>query len=102
MRTLAHLNSGKVRDIYELDDERLLLVASDRISAFDVVLDTPIVHKGRVLTGLSQHWFELLDTPHHLLSTDPADVPGIDDEEADLLKTMSNESAFALSWINAG
>ena len=52
------IRSGKVRDLYELDDERLLLVASDRISAFDVVLPTPIPDKGRVLTGLSRYWFD--------------------------------------------
>ena len=49
--------AGKVRDLYRLDDNRLLLVASDRISAFDVVLPTPIPDKGRVLTGLSRFWF---------------------------------------------
>ncbi len=52
-----HLGSGKVRELYGLDDERLLLVASDRISTFDVVLPTPIPDKGRVLTGLSAFWF---------------------------------------------
>ena len=75
---LKHLGSGKVRDIYEIDDARLLIVASDRISAFDVVLPNPIPDKGRVLTGLSQHWFGLLDTPHHLLSTDVGDDPQLD------------------------
>jgi phosphoribosylaminoimidazole-succinocarboxamide synthase len=78
---LKHLGSGKVREIYEVDEERLLIVASDRISAFDVVLSEPIPDKGKVLTGLSLHWFEVLDTPHHLLSADPADVPGISAEE---------------------
>ena len=53
----AFVRSGKVRDLYRLDDERLLLVASDRLSAFDVVLPTPIPDKGRVLTGLSRFWF---------------------------------------------
>jgi phosphoribosylaminoimidazole-succinocarboxamide synthase len=53
----VHLSSGKVREIYGLDQERLLLVASDRISTFDVVLPTPIPDKGRVLTGLSGFWF---------------------------------------------
>src|SRR5947209_18524653 len=52
-----HLGSGKVRELYALDDERLLLVASDRISTFDVVLPTEIPDKGRVLTGLSAFWF---------------------------------------------
>ena len=68
--TAVHLGSGKVRELYALDDERLLLVASDRISVFDVILPTEIPDKGRVLTGLSAFWFartrELV--PNHLLS----------------------------------
>jgi phosphoribosylaminoimidazole-succinocarboxamide synthase len=67
--TAVHLGSGKVRELYALDDERLLLVATDRISTFDVVLPTEIPDKGRVLTGLSAFWFartgELV--PNHLL-----------------------------------
>jgi phosphoribosylaminoimidazole-succinocarboxamide synthase len=55
--TATHVGSGKVRELYALDDERLLLVASDRISTFDVVLPTDIPDKGRVLTGLSAFWF---------------------------------------------
>ena len=51
---------GKVRDIYDVDEARLLLVASDRLSAFDVVLPTPIPDKGRLLTGLSLFWFDFL------------------------------------------
>jgi phosphoribosylaminoimidazole-succinocarboxamide synthase len=64
-----HVASGKVREIYALDDERLLLVASDRISTFDVVLPTPIPDKGRVLTGLSAFWFARTRhiVPNHLL-----------------------------------
>jgi phosphoribosylaminoimidazole-succinocarboxamide synthase len=67
---------GKVRDIYDLGD-RLLLVATDRISAFDVVLPDPIPHKGEVLTKLSLHWFELLSgiVANHLISADVADLP---------------------------
>jgi len=57
MPDAVHLGSGKVRELYALDDERLLLVASDRISAFDVVLPTAIPDKGRVLTGMSAFWF---------------------------------------------
>src|SRR4051794_19804176 len=53
----VHVGSGKVRELFELDDDRLLLVATDRISTFDVVLPTPIPEKGRVLTGLSGFWF---------------------------------------------
>ncbi|MEO7119232.1 MAG: phosphoribosylaminoimidazolesuccinocarboxamide synthase [Candidatus Limnocylindrales bacterium] len=71
------VRSGKVRDIYSIDDDRLLLVASDRLSAFDVVLPTPIPDKGRVLTGVSRYWFAQTThiVPNHLLGTDPADLP---------------------------
>ena len=72
----AFLRSGKVRDLHLLDDGRLLLVASDRISAFDVVLPTLIPDKGRVLTGLSRFWFAETSSmiPNHLLDTDPGAV----------------------------
>jgi phosphoribosylaminoimidazole-succinocarboxamide synthase len=71
----AFLRSGKVRDLYELPDGHLLLVASDRISAFDVVLPTPIPDKGRVLTGLSRFWFAQTDeiVPNHLRSVEAPD-----------------------------
>jgi phosphoribosylaminoimidazole-succinocarboxamide synthase len=70
----AFLRSGKVRDLHMLNDGRLLLVASDRISAFDVVLPNTIPDKGRVLTGLSRFWFGETESivPNHLLDTDPA------------------------------
>ena len=68
--TLWPVRRGKVRDIYDLGD-RLLMISSDRISAFDWVLPTPIPDKGRVLTQISAFWFELLQTPHHLLSLEP-------------------------------
>ena len=74
---LPHLYSGKVRDIYAVGDDQLLLVTSDRLSAFDVVLNEPILHKGRVLTAISAFWFEALGdvVGSHLLSTDVADLP---------------------------
>jgi len=70
MPEATHVASGKVREIYALDDDRLLLVASDRISTFDVILPTEIPDKGRVLTGLSGFWFTLLGglVPNHLLA----------------------------------
>jgi len=70
MSEATHLASGKVREIYALDDDRLLLVASDRISTFDVILPTEIPDKGRVLTGLSGFWFTLLHdiVPNHMLA----------------------------------
>ena len=64
---------GKVRDIYDLGDQ-LLLVSTDRVSAFDWVLPSGIPDKGRVLTQISAFWFDRLDTPNHMLSTDLADV----------------------------
>jgi phosphoribosylaminoimidazole-succinocarboxamide synthase len=71
--TAVHVASGKVREIFELEDERLLLVASDRISTFDVVLPTDIPDKGRVLTGLSAFWFARTReiVPNHLLGLRP-------------------------------
>ncbi len=75
----VHVHSGKVRDLYRLPGGHLLMVASDRISAFDFVLDTPIPDKGRILTQLSLWWFDRLTdlVPNHLVSTDvPAGVSG--------------------------
>ncbi|MGK2957812.1 MAG: phosphoribosylaminoimidazolesuccinocarboxamide synthase [Acidimicrobiales bacterium] len=74
---LPHRYSGKVRDIYEAGDGLLLMVASDRISAFDVVMDEPVPDKGRVLTAMTAFWSEHLGSvaPSHLISTDLADLP---------------------------
>jgi phosphoribosylaminoimidazole-succinocarboxamide synthase len=74
---LVHLGSGKVRELYDAGEGRLLLVASDRISAFDVVLPTPIPDKGRVLTALSLHWFALTgDIVHnHVISAKLSEFP---------------------------
>lgn len=80
MIALDHVGSGKVRDIYELDAEHLLMITSDRISAFDVVLPAPIPDKGRVLTALSEFWFDRLDTPNHFVTTSLDDVDGLGDE----------------------
>jgi phosphoribosylaminoimidazole-succinocarboxamide synthase len=80
---LIHLGSGKVRELYDAGEGQLLLVASDRISAFDVVLPTPIPQKGRVLTGLSAFWFAQTAAivPNHLLSLRLEDVPGDDHDQ---------------------
>jgi phosphoribosylaminoimidazole-succinocarboxamide synthase len=72
-----HLHSGKVRDLYELESGDLLMVATDRMSAFDWILETPIPDKGKVLTAMSLWWFEQLGVPNHIISTDvPAEVAG--------------------------
>jgi phosphoribosylaminoimidazole-succinocarboxamide synthase len=74
---LELLHRGKVRETYAVGEDRLLLVATDRLSAFDVVFDQPIPDKGRLLTALSAFWFERLASlgPTHFLSTDAADLP---------------------------
>ena len=79
---LPLLRRGKVREMYVVDDERLLMVASDRVSAFDVVMNEPIPGKGAVLTALSAFWFRLTGdvVRNHLISSDVADLPsGLDD-----------------------
>jgi phosphoribosylaminoimidazole-succinocarboxamide synthase len=73
-----HLASGKVRELYRVDDDHLLLVASDRISAYDYVLDSTIPDKGRILTAMSVFFFGLVDAPNHLAG--PPDDPRIPDE----------------------
>jgi phosphoribosylaminoimidazole-succinocarboxamide synthase len=83
---LSHVASGKVREIYEIDPERLLFVATDRISAYDVILPQLIPDKGRVLTGLSLHFFDLLDTPNHLVSTDLSSIEDLDGDDREDLK----------------
>jgi phosphoribosylaminoimidazole-succinocarboxamide synthase len=73
---LRQLGRGKVRDIYEVDADRLLLVATDRVSAFDVVMREAIPYKGAVLTQISAYWFGRLDglVPHHLISADAREI----------------------------
>jgi phosphoribosylaminoimidazole-succinocarboxamide synthase len=74
---LVLIRRGKVRDVYAIDDERLLIVATDRISAFDCVLPTPIERKGEVLTALSQFWFDKLGhvVANHLITSDIDQMP---------------------------
>ncbi len=73
-----HLSAGKVREIYEIDENHILMVASDRISAYDFILDTEIPDKGRVLTAMSQFFFDAIDFPNHLAG--PIDDPRIPEE----------------------
>lgn len=76
---------GKVRDVYDLGD-RLVIIATDRISAFDWVLPTGIPDKGRVLTGLTLSWLRLLDVPNHLISSDVKQMPKPFADQADVLQ----------------
>ncbi|HEX8474013.1 MAG TPA: phosphoribosylaminoimidazolesuccinocarboxamide synthase [Pyrinomonadaceae bacterium] len=77
LTNLPLMQRGKVRDVYEVDSQHLLIVATDRISAFDCILPTQIARKGEVLTALSRFWFERLAhvTPHHLVTTNVDEMP---------------------------
>ena len=108
--TLAGLtlfNRGKVRDIYVLGD-RLLLVASDRISAFDVILPTLIPDKGKILTALSIYWFDVMKdiVPHHLISTNVDDFPAACRPHKDILEGRSmlvmKSNPAPVEWIVRG
>jgi phosphoribosylaminoimidazole-succinocarboxamide synthase len=87
---LTPFRRGKVRDVYVVDDEKLLLVATDRVSAFDVVMSETIPHKGAVLTQITAWWLKQLepDVPHHMLSADISeivrDVPPLREHEREL------------------
>ena len=85
---LPHIYSGKVRDLYDAGEGRLLMVASDRMSAFDVVMTEAITHKGRVLTAISAFWFERLShvVSNHVLSFDIDEVDGISGDDVDRLR----------------
>ncbi|THA15736.1 phosphoribosylaminoimidazolesuccinocarboxamide synthase [Rodentibacter pneumotropicus] len=84
--SLKKIYSGKVRDLYEIDDKRMLMVATDRLSAFDVILDDPIPRKGEILTQISNFWFNQLAhiMPNHFTGDSVYDV--LPKEEADLVK----------------
>lgn len=88
---LKLLRRGKVRDVYEVDSHRLLIVATDRISAFDSVSPTPIARKGEVLTALSRFWFSKLGhvVPHHLITTEIDEMPETVRAHADELRGRS-------------
>lgn len=87
---LKLLHRGKVRDLYEVED-KLLMVATDRISAFDVVMDDPIPNKGKVLTKLSLFWFDFLGDilPNHLITADVSEYPSACQPYADELRGRS-------------
>ena len=83
LHSLRFLHRGKVRDIYAIDDERLLIVQTDRLSAFDVILPSPIPGKGKVLTEVSNFWFARLGhvIPNHLLPVDPLTLVAPDERD---------------------
>src|SRR6266550_9005887 len=85
------LKRGKVRDVYTVDEDHLLIVATDRISAFDCVLPTPIARKGEVLTALSKFWFEKLAhvVPNHFITTQIDQMPEVVQRQAESLGSRS-------------
>ncbi|CAE6722449.1 phosphoribosylaminoimidazolesuccinocarboxamide synthase [Candidatus Nitrotoga fabula] len=86
LTSLPLLHRGKVRDIYEVDEDRLLIVQTDRLSAFDVILPTPVPGKGEILTALSDFWFDKLGRvlPNHLTGIRPESVVASDEERAQI------------------
>ena len=88
---LTLLKRGKVRDVYQVDEDSLLIVATDRVSAFDCVIPTPIERKGEVLTALSKFWFAKIGhiVPHHLISTNIEEMPAIVQNHANELRGRS-------------
>jgi phosphoribosylaminoimidazole-succinocarboxamide synthase len=105
---LALKNSGKVRDIYEVDADHLLFVTSDRVSAFDVVMPQGIPHKGRVLTAIAAHWFERTRDviANHLVSTRVEDVAGLGAAEHELLRgrimLVKRAQPTSVEWVVRG
>ncbi len=91
LTSLPLLHRGKVRDIYEVDDDHLLIVQTDRLSAFDVILSTPVPGKGKVLTALSNFWFNKLThvIPNHLTNIKPESLVETDAERAQLTDRSS-------------
>ena len=83
LKSLKFLHRGKVRDLYEIDAERMLIIQTDRLSAFDVILPTPIPGKGRVLTAMSNFWFHKLGhvIPNHLLGVAPESVVAAEERD---------------------
>ncbi|HEY5929176.1 MAG TPA: phosphoribosylaminoimidazolesuccinocarboxamide synthase, partial [Burkholderiales bacterium] len=83
LKSLEFLHRGKVRDLYEIDPERMLIIQTDRLSAFDVILPTPIPGKGRVLTAMSNFWFKKLGhvIPNHLLDVAPETVVAAEERD---------------------
>lgn len=107
LKGVKKFKSGKVRDIYDLDD-RLLIVASDRISAFDYVLPNPIPDKGKILTGLSAFWFDFVANvvPNHLISCSmedlPAELQGQRDEIEDRFMLVMKAKVIEVECVARG
>lgn len=106
--SLQQIASGKVRDIYRLDSDHLLFVTTDRVSAFDVVMDQGMPHKGRVLTAIAAHWFEETRdiTPNHLVSTSIDEVDALAPEWKDRFRgrvmIVRESQPDPIEWVVRG
>jgi len=105
---LQLMRRGKVRDVYRVDDNHLLIVATDRISAFDCILPTPIARKGEVLTALSRFWFEKLShiVPNHLVATEISEMPEVARQQEETLSgrsmLVSSTTVFPIECVVRG
>jgi phosphoribosylaminoimidazole-succinocarboxamide synthase len=105
---LEQIASGKVRDIYDLDPDHLLFVTTDRVSAFDVVMNEGVPSKGRVLTAIAAHWFDRTDdiVPNHLVSACIDDVDGLDEEWRERLRgrvmIVRRATPDPIEWVVRG
>lgn len=105
---LELLGAGKVRDVYALDDERLVFVTTDRISAFDVIFAEGVPHKGRVLTAVAAHWFARTRgvIENHLITTDVDAVPGLDARARDVfagrIMIVRRAEPTTVEWVVRG
>ncbi len=101
---LKHVYSGKVRELYEVSHDRLLLVATDRVSVFDVILPDPIPDKGRVLTALSAFWFDhtAAIVANHVISADPTDFPEIAGDVAGRAMLVQSARPIRLECVVRG
>lgn len=98
---LVKIYSGKVRDLYEIDDKRMLMVASDRLSAFDVILDAPIPGKGEILTQISNFWFKKLAhiMPNHFTGDTVYDVLPENEAKALEKRAVVAKKLTPAKWI---
>lgn len=96
--TVSHIASGKVREMFALDDDKLVLVTTDRLSAYDVVLADPIPDRGRVLTQMTAFWLDRFDgiVAHHLLSVDDGDVKALPRDVLESLADADGDPEYLL------
>jgi len=103
LKKLPLVQKGKVRDIYGVDTDHLLIITTDRLSAFDVILPDPVPNKGRILTEISNFWFQKTEhlISNHLVKADLAEILGDEPDKEDLIKRSAYRSgcSWLFNWI---